>query len=156
MSIRSIIGNSVGSMKDSIADVLSKTNSNLSGIVSASSILNTNNNFVGMNEEKMEELYDAIRRYIRTIEDIIDQYDYEEKLSLAYKGEIQNRVREFVESSKTLLKNYVSTLNKDIDEEKNAYIYFSEEQKSISKDVVSDAEDVRNESNKIKLQEALV
>ena len=90
MSIRSIIGNSVGSMKDSIADVLSKTNSNLSGIVSASSILNTNNNFVGMNEEKMEELYDAIRRYIRTIEDIIDQYDYEEKLSLAYKGEIQN------------------------------------------------------------------
>ena len=46
MSIRSIIGNSVGSMKDSIADVLSKTNSNLSGIVSASSILNTNNNLV--------------------------------------------------------------------------------------------------------------
>ena len=151
MSIRSIIGNSVGSMKDSIADVLSKTNSNLSGIVSASSILNTNNNFVGMNEEKMEELYDAIRRYIRTIEDIIDQYDYEEKLSLAYKGEIQNRVREFVESSKTLLKNYVSTLNKDIDEAKNAYIAFSEAQKIISKDVVSDAEDVRNESNKIKL-----
>lgn len=151
MSIRSIIGNSVSSMKDSIADVLSKTNSNLSGIVSASSILNTNNNFVGMNEEKMEELYDAIRRYIRTIEDIIDQYDYEEKLSLAYKGEIQNRVREFVESSKTLLKNYVSTLNKDIDEAKNAYIAFSKAQKSISKDVVSDAEDVRNESNKIKL-----
>ena len=53
-------------MKDSIAHVLSKTNSNLSGIVSASSIINTNNNFVGMNEEKMEELYDAIRRYIRT------------------------------------------------------------------------------------------
>ncbi len=151
MSIRSIIGNSVGSMKDSIADILSKTNSNLSGIVSASSILNTNNNFVGMNEEKMEELYDAIRRYIRTIEDIIDQYDYEEKLSLAYKGEIQNRVREFVESSKTLLKNYVSTLNKDIDEAKSAYIAFSEAQKNISKDVVSDAEDVRNESNKIKL-----
>ena len=74
MSIRSIIGNSVGSMKDSIAHVLSKTNSNLSGIVSASSIINTNNNFVGMNEEKMEELYDAIRRYIRTIEDIIDQF----------------------------------------------------------------------------------
>lgn len=151
MSIRSIIGNSVGSMKDSLADILSKTNSNLSGIVSASSILNTNNNFVGMNEEKMEELYDAIRRYIRTIEDIIDQYDYEEKLSLAYKGEIQNRVREFVESSKTLLKNYVSTLNKDIDEAKSAYIAFSEAQKNISKDVVSDAEDVRNESNKIKL-----
>lgn len=151
MSIRSIIGNSVGSMKDSIADILSKTNSNLSGIVSASSILNTNNNFVGMNEEKMEELYDAIRKYIRTIEDIIDQYDYEEKLSLAYKGEIQNRVREFVESSKTLLKNYVSTLNKDIDEAKSAYIAFSEAQKNISKDVVSDAEDVRNESNKIKL-----
>lgn len=151
MSIRSIIGNSVDSMKDSIADILSKTNSNLSGIVSASSILNTNNNFVGMNEEKMEELYDAIRRYIRTIEDIIDQYDYEEKLSLAYKGEIQNRVREFVESSKTLLKNYVSTLNKDIDEAKSAYIAFSEAQKNISKDVVSDAEDVRNESNKIKL-----
>lgn len=151
MSIRSIIGNSVGSMKDSIADILSKTNSNLSGIVSASSILNTNNNFVGMNEEKMEELYDAIRRYIRTIEDIIDQYDYEEKISLAYKGEIQNRVREFVESSKTLLKNYVSTLNKDIDEAKSAYIAFSEAQKNISKDVISDAEDVRNESNKIKL-----
>lgn len=151
MSIRSIIGNSVGSMKDSIADILSKTNSNLSGIVSASSILNTNNNFVGMNEEKMEELYDAIRKYIRTIEDIIDQYDYEEKLSLAYKGDIQNRVREFVESSKTLLKNYVSTLNKDIDEAKSAYIAFSEAQKNISKDVVSDAEDVRNESNKIKL-----
>lgn len=151
MSIRSIIGNSFVSMKDSIAHVLSKTNSNLSGIVSASSIINTNNNFVGMNEEKMEELYDAIRRYIRTIEDIIDQYDYEEKLSLAYKGEIQNRVREFVESSKTLLKNYVSTLNKDIDEAKNAYIAFSETQKSISKDVISDAEDVRNESNKIKL-----
>lgn len=151
MSIRSIIGNSVGSMKDSIADILSKTNSNLSGIVSASSILNTNNNFVGMNEEKMEELYDAIRRYIRTIEDIIDQYDYEEKLSLAYKGEIQNRVREFVESSKTLLKNYVSTLNKDIDEAKSAYIAFSEAQKNISNDVVIDAEDVRNESNKIKL-----
>ena len=124
MSIRSIIGNSFVSMKDSIAHVLSKTNSNLSGIVSASSIINTNNNFVGMNEEKMEELYDAIRRYIRTIEDIIDQYDYEEKLSLAYKGEIQNRVREFVESSKTLLKNYVSTLNKDIDELKNEYISF--------------------------------
>ncbi len=151
MSIRSIIGNSVGSMKDSIADILSKTNSNLSGIVSASSILNTDNNFVGMNEEKMEELYDAIRKYIRTIEDIIDKYDYEEKLSLAYKGEIQNRVREFVESSKTLLKNYVSTLNKDIDEAKSAYIAFSEAQKNISKDVVSDAEDVRNESNKIKL-----
>ena len=151
MSIRSIIGNSFVSMKDSIAHVLSKTNSNLSGIVSASSIINTNNNFVGMNEEKMEELYDAIRRYIRTIEDIIDQYDYEEKLSLAYKGEIQNRVREFVESSKTLLKNYVSTLNKDIDEAKNAYIAFSEAQKSIFKDVISDAEDVRNESNKIKL-----
>ena len=151
MSIRSIIGNSFVSMKDSIAHVLSKTNSNLSGIVSASSIINTNNNFVGMNEEKMEELYDAIRRYIRTIEDIIDQYDYEEKLSLAYKGEIQNRVREFVESSKTLLKNYVNTLNKDIDEAKNAYIAFSEAQKSISKDVISDAEDVRNESNKIKL-----
>ena len=151
MSIRSIIGNSFVSMKDSIAHVLSKTNSNLSGIVSASSIINTNNNFVGMNEEKMEELYDAIRRYIRTIEDIIDQYDYEEKLSLAYKGEIQNRVREYVESSKTLLKNYVSTLNKDIDEVKNAYIAFSEAQKSISKDVISDAEDVRNESNKIKL-----
>lgn len=151
MSIRSIIGNSVGLMKDSIADILSKTNSNLSGIVSASSILNTDNNFVGMNEEKMEELYDAIRKYIRTIEDIIDQYDYEEKLSLAYKGEIQNRVREFVESSKTLLKNYVSTLNKDIDEAKSAYIAFSEAQKNISKDVVSDAEDVRNESNKIKL-----
>ncbi len=151
MSIRSIIGNSVGSMKDSIADILNKTNSNLSGIVSASSILNTNNNFVGMDEEKMEELYDAIRKYIRTIEDIIDQYDYEEKLSLAYKGEIQNRVREFVESSKTLLKNYVSTLNKDIDEAKSAYIAFSEAQKNISKDVVSDAEDVRNESNKIKL-----
>ena len=151
MSIRSIIGNSFVSMKDSIAHVLSKTNSNLSGIVSASSIINTNNNFVGMNEEKMEELYDAIRRYIRTIEDIIDQYDYEEKLSLAYEVEIQNRVREFVESSKTLLKNYVSTLNKAKDESKNAYIAFSEAHKSISKDVISDGEEVRNESNKIKL-----
>ena len=43
MPIRSIIGNSFVSMKDSIAHVLSKTNSNLSGIVSASSIINTNN-----------------------------------------------------------------------------------------------------------------
>ena len=151
MSIRSIIGNSVSSMKDSIADILNKSNSNLSGIVNASSILNTNNNFVGMNKEKMEDLYDAIRRYIRTIEDVIDAYDYEEKLSLAFRGEVQNRVRDFVESSKCLLKNYVSTLNKDIEEAQRAYIAFSEAQKSISNDVVSDAEDVRNESSKINL-----
>ncbi len=154
MSIRSVLNNTVSSMKDSISDILNKSKNNLSDMMGPSSIHSVElpgKGFVGMSEEGMNDLYAEIRKYINSIEEVIDSYNYEEVLSGAYKGAVREKVNTFLESSKALLKGYVGTLNKSIEEAQNAFITYKEATEAIANDAETDAEQVRSEANKIDL-----
>ncbi len=152
MSIRSVLNNTVSSVKESISDILNKSKNNLSDIMGPSSIHSVDlpgKGFIGMSEEGMNDLYAAIRKYISNIEEVIDSYNYEEVISGAYKGAVKEKVTTFLESSKSLLKGYVGTLNKSIEEAQNAYTTYKEAQEAIANNAEADADQVRSEANKI-------
>jgi hypothetical protein len=153
MSIRSSIGNTISSIKESVSDILNRSKNNLSSKFgqSTSSATLPGNGFVGMNGDKMEELYDEIRRYIRRIEEEMDSYNFDESITEAYKGSISEPVKEFLNSAKLLLKGYVSTLNDSIKEAQGIYEAYLEAQKNISNDTMADAEELRSEANKFDL-----
>ena len=154
MSIGSVINNTIHSVKDTISNVLRKSQSNIESIVGTTSTgINSifNGGFVGMSEEGMEDVYIAIKQYIDELEAIIDSVNYYEKLDAAYKGKVQEEVIEYIESVKGLLRAYISQLNQEIAEAKEAFNNYLEATQSISSDVQMDADELRGESQNIKL-----
>ena len=78
-------------------------------------------NFIEMNDERMNDLYKAINEYIERIKNRIDCYDFEEKLLVSYKGDIQKSVRVYLEAYRELLKAYVGKLDNYIVYVQKAY-----------------------------------
>lgn len=154
MSIGSAISNTINSVKDSLSSVLGRTQTSIGNIVgtASTSVDNIfNGGFVGMNEEGMDEICIALKKYIDDLEGIIDSVTYYERLEDAYKGKIQETVIEYIESVKKLLRAYISRLNQEIDEAKEAYNNFIQAEQSVASDTTADAEQLRSESENIKL-----
>ena len=154
MSIRSALNNTINSFKETMSSVLGRSKSSISSIVgTASTGINGifSGGFVGMDEEGMEELYNELKKYIDELEEIIDSVTYYERLEDAYKGKIQETVIDYIESVKKLLRSYITTLRQEIEEAKEAYNNFVASAESISANATQDAEEIRSESEKIRL-----
>ena len=154
MSIGSVINNAVHSFKESLSNVFNKTQSSIGNIVgSASTGVNNifNGGFVGMNEEGMDEVCLALKKYIDDLEAIIDSVTYYEKLESAYQGKVQETVIDYIESVKKLLRSYITRLNQEINEAREAYNNFVQTSQSVANNAQEDADQIRSESEKIKL-----
>lgn len=154
MSIQSAVGNLVSGVNNDLQSILMAAKTALQNIVgSVNTGLNTmwSGGFAGIDENNLDIMKNALIEYCDTIDAHINEFDQMSKLEVAYKGVIQDAADEFVKSVKDILVAYVSTMRRNISEADNAFQNYKEAAQQIAQNVSTDAEQVRSEAQKIKL-----
>jgi len=107
--------------------------------------------FAGINENGLEDLVSAINTYCANIQGLIDEFNENAAVEIAYKGAIQIAAADFIKSVKEILQAYVSTIRRNVEESRVAFQNYAQGAQQISQSVSSDAQSVRSKANEIKL-----
>lgn len=107
--------------------------------------------FAGIDENNFESLKQAIVQYCDEVDAIIDGFNQQGHLEVAYKGAIQDAANDFVVAVKEILVAYVSTMRRNIAEADTAFQNYRQAAQSIAQDVQADAANIRSEAQKVKL-----
>ncbi|NLC48222.1 MAG: hypothetical protein GX758_02560 [Tenericutes bacterium] len=154
MSVQSTIA-TVNNAADNLRDAdLAQARARLENIVGSIGTGLSNfwdGGFAGIDENGLEGLKNAIRKYCSGVEGIIEEFNEQAKMESAYKGSIQEASVDFVKSVKEILQAYVSTMKRNIDDANLAFQNYKAGAQQISQNVISDASDIRSEASKIRL-----
>ncbi len=159
MSIRSVTNNTISTVGDSIATLVTNAKSAISNIVGTATTGIGNlysGGFVGMSREGIEQLNTAVENYCQTIEEAIKEFNDEASRADAYAGEISDAVHAYVEGMKEILSAYVSTMRKDQEEAAKAFNEFHSQEQSIAQDVSSDAADIKSNAESIRVESSKI
>ena len=154
MSLQSVVGNTKVGAQNAISNILSTATSSIQNIIGNAKTGLSNiwsGGFAGMSESGMADLKTALKNYCDAIEAQINTFDEEGNISNAYKGNINNAAREYIRSIKELLNAYVTQMKANISEADEAYQNYMTGSESLSQSVSSDAESIRSEASKIRL-----
>ena len=144
----SAVGNNVQSLinqgKSRLESVIGTLNAGISGL--------WNGGFVGISEAELEgTLVPAIYRYCDTIEAQIAEFNAAANTAVAFKGDTQQAVTEFVTAAKTLLQAYVHTMRLEAFKAKQAYKQWQEGQQNVAQSTSSNAQEIRSAAQGLSL-----
>lgn len=154
MSVKSTINNLVHDVDDNLSSAITTAKSSIQNIVGTvkTSLSNVwSGGFTGMDEKGLAELKTQIKNYCNDIQSIINEFDVDGNIEVALKGLIQEGAQDFIKAIKDILNAYVSTIKEELDVVDEAYSNFSKSALQIKTDVVADAEQIRSDANKIKI-----
>ena len=154
MSLQSRVGDIVNQVEDQINNLVSQASTSFENTVGSIST-NLNNiwsgGFAGMSDQGMETLKSALTTFCNDLQATINGFDEQGNLEVALKGEAQAAAVEFVSAVKQLLQAYVSRMKQQIAEADQAYQNWLAASGGLASDVRSDATEIRNNANSIKL-----
>lgn len=154
MSIRSVIGNLTKSGREFGGTLLSSASAQLNGVVgTAGAAVGSvfSGGFVGIDENNIESVKNSINSYCDTIDGIIDGFDENAQLDNAFKGEVQQGVRQFVTDVKGLLKAYVTYMRRSVADLNTAVASYKAGVSGIRSQAQSDAESIRQQAAEVKI-----
>ena len=154
MSIQSALGNFATGAKNDITSIFAGAKGALENIVGSVGTKLSNlwdGGFAGIDENNFESLKQAIVQYCDEVDAIIDGFNQQGHLEVAYKGAIQNAANDFVVAVKEILVAYVSTMRRNIAEADTAFQNYRQAAQSLAQDVQADAANIRSEAQKVKL-----
>lgn len=154
MSIQSVAGNFITGAKNDITSIFAGAKGALENIVGSVGTKLSNlwdGGFAGIDENNFESLKQAIIQYCDEVDAIIDGFNQQGHLEVAYKGAIQDAANDFVVAVKEILVAYVSTMRRNIAEADTAFQNYRQAAQSIAQDVQADAANIRSEAQKVKL-----
>lgn len=154
MSIRSFVGNVASNVGNDLQSIMAAAKiavQNVVGSVETGLTTLWSGGFAGIDENNFDTIKNALTEYCNTIEEHIEEFDQMSKLEVAYKGSIQEAADDFVKAVKEILRAYVTTMRRNITEADTAFQNYKENAEKIAQDVMSDAESVRSEAKKIRL-----
>lgn len=154
MSIQSAVGNIVSSTKNDIGSFFTQAKAALENIVGSVGTKLSNlwdGGFAGIDETSFDTLKQAIVDYCNEVDAIINGFNQEGHLEVAYKGAIQDAANDFVVAVKEILVAYVSTMRRNIAEADTAFQNYKQAAQSIAQDVQADAANIRSEAQRVKL-----
>ena len=155
MSIQSAIGNITSAMDNNIDATIAGARSRLEAIVGGIQTALSNfwdGGFAGIDEAGLEgSLKPAIIAYCDKIDGIIQGFNENPKLEVAYKGAIQSAASDFIKAVKQILEAYVSTMRVNISDATVAFQNYSQGASQIASNVSSDAGDIRVQADQINL-----
>ena len=154
MSIQSAVGNIISNTKNDITSIITGAKGALENIVGSVGTKLSNlwdGGFAGIDENSFGTLKQAIMDYCKEVDEIINGFNQEGHLEVAYKGAIQDSANDFVVAVKEILVAYVSTMRRNIAEAVTAFQNYRQAAQSIAQDVQADAANIRSEAQKVKL-----
>lgn len=154
MSIQSAVGNIISNTKNDITSIITGAKGALENIVGSVGTKLSNlwdGGFAGIDENSFGTLKQAIMDYCNEVDEIINGFNQEGHLEVAYKGAIQDSANDFVVAVKEILVAYVSTMRRNIAEADTAFQNYRQAAQSIAQDVQADAANIRSEAQKVKL-----
>lgn len=154
MSINANIGDFTRTTSDFASNSLNSLQSalkNINGSVQTRLSTLWSGGFVGISLDGITVLQDALEKYIHRLEAIIEGFNPEGDISIALKGEPKEAAYMFIESIKSMLLAYISTLKGEIAEMKQAYDNFIVAGYNISNQVSQDAEQIRSSADQIRI-----
>ena len=154
MSIQSAVGNIISNTKNDITSIITGAKGALENIVGPVGAKLSNlwaGGFAGIDENSSGTLKQAIMDYCKEVDEIINGFNQEGHLEVAYKGAIQDSANDFVVAVKEILVAYVSTMRRNIAEADTAFQNYRQAAQSIAQDVQADAANIRSEAQKVKL-----
>lgn len=154
MSIQSAVGNIISNTKNDIDAFFTQAKASLENIVGSVGTKLSNlwdGGFAGIDENNFDTLKQAIISYCDEVDAIINGFNQEGHLEVAYKGAIQDAANDFVVAVKDILVAYVSTMRRNIAEADTAFQNYKQAAQSIAQDVQADAANIRSEAQKVKL-----
>lgn len=154
MSIRSFVGNVANSVNNDLQSVMITAKTAIQNVVgSVETGISTlwSGGFAGIDEKHFDIIKSALNEYCNKIEAKINEFNQMNKLEVAYKGSIQVAADDFVGAVKDILTAYVTTMRRNIAESDTAFQNYKERAENIATDVINDAEQVRQEAKKVRL-----
>ncbi len=154
MSIQSAFGNITSAVDNGLDSAISVAKAALGNIVGSVGTALSNlwsGGFAGIDENNFESLKQAIITYCDEVDEIINGFNQEGNLEVAYKGAIKDAASDFVGAVKEILVAYVSTMRRNIAEADTAFQNYKQAAQSIAQDVQADAANIRSEAQKVKL-----
>lgn len=147
-NVGSAVGNNVQSAitqgKSRLESVIGTLNAGISGL--------WNGGFVGISEAELEgTLVPAIYQYCDRIEAQIAEFNAAANTAVAFKGDTQQAVTEFVTAAKTLLQAYVHTMRLEAFKAKQAYKQWQEGQQNVAQSTSSNAQEIRSAAQGLSL-----
>lgn len=154
MSIQSSIADITHSFGDAVNNALNQAKASLSqinGYVTTSLSTVWDGGFAGISRQGVYDVKTALEIYIASVQSIIDEFNPEGDISVALAGTPKDAAMDFIKSVKELLQAYVSTMRGEKDEIEEAYENYTKQAQNISSQVVSDADQIRQNAADIKI-----
>ena len=154
MSLRSSVNNAVSGVGSNIDAALNSASTfldNLAGRTTTAVGHMFDGGFVGMCESGMGDIKTAINKYCDGIEEIIKGFDETGDITVAFQGKSQAAAQDFIRAIKDFLAAYATQMKEDIREAEDAYKAFEAADIDTAKSVKSDADDIRAEAAKIRI-----
>lgn len=154
MSLQSNISDFNRTVEDSVSNALNYARNAFAQIHgSIETRLSTlwSGGFVGISEDGLHVLENALDAYINRIQGIINGFNPDGDITVALKGAPETAAKEFIESIKSLLEAYVSTMRAEKQEIWEAFNNFQSAGQNIAQQVSQDAEQIRSNAENIRI-----
>lgn len=154
MSIQSTIGNFTKNAGENARSILSKASNAINGLIgTATTGVNSiwSGGFAGIDEKNIDSLKQAIKSYCDNIDSIINGFNEQANLEIAYKGRVQQEAQEFLKSMKELLIAYVSLMKQSFADLDEALLNYQNASGELAGQISSNAQDIRQQAQAVKL-----
>lgn len=154
MGLRNTAGNISRLAGESVRGAVSTVAQNVQDIIGSVAAAETNiwdGGFVGISTANADKLKQAINKYIEDSQDIIDGFNEEANLEMAYKGQIQVGAQEFLRSVKELLQAYVTQMRKNLHEFEEVVEVYSQNDTDLGQQVNQQADEIRQNASKVRI-----
>ena len=128
--------------KEKINEIIANAQGKLSGV---------SRNFAGIDENNLDTLQTAIRKYKDDVNGIINGIKEDANINGAVKGEVADAVKAFVVDTKALLAAYVSNLEQEAVEAGEYFAAYKQGATDIKADTGAGADTIRSNAQDIKI-----
>ena len=108
--------------------------------------------FAGMSEAGKESFKDALNKYIDGVQEVLDKFSsQQDAIDASYKGEVNNAVVGYLESSKAICQAYIMSLKREAAEIDEAYANWQAASGGVASDISGDSDTIRGASDSIQV-----
>lgn len=107
--------------------------------------------FAGIDAKNLDVIINALTKYVDNAQNTIQSFNENTTFEEALKGEVLTATKEYCAAVKQLFQAYITTMRVNISDAKTAFEAYTTSSNELAANISSDAESIRNEAAKIKL-----